>query len=82
MPTPQNDALTYYKDHGFISAPGRFSHLFKDLPADISQLCRIIQGLLVHAFWAERDRQRDLQNEVGGKNSGHLGRGKAHPKKV
>ena len=54
MPTSTDDALTYYAGHGIISDPGRFARLYDNLPQDISQLCRIIQGLLIHAFWAER----------------------------
>ena len=54
MPTSTNDALAYYTEHGPISDPGRFARLFDNLPQDISQLCRIVQGLLLHAFWAER----------------------------
>ena len=54
MITPTDDALTYYAEHGVISDPGKFSHLFDNLPQDISQLRKIIQGLLLHIIWAER----------------------------
>jgi len=54
MPISTDDAHTYYAEHGIISNPGNFTHLFDILPQDISQLCRIIQGLLLHPFWAER----------------------------
>ena len=54
MTTSTNDTHTYYAEHGIISDPGRFSHLFDSLPQDVSQLCGIVQGLLLHAIWAER----------------------------
>jgi hypothetical protein len=54
MSTPYSDPLTYYAAHGPISNPGRFSGLFESLPSEISELCRIVQGSLLHAFWAER----------------------------
>ena len=54
MPTSTADALTYYAEYGIISDPGRFGRLYDNLPSDISQLCRINQGLLLHPFWAER----------------------------
>ena len=48
------DELTYYSDHGAITDPGAFSGLFDAIPADVSELCGIVQGLLLHVFWAER----------------------------
>ena len=48
------DELEYY------AAPGRMTDLssvaehVRDLPADVPSLCRIVQGLVVHPFWAER----------------------------
>jgi len=54
MPTSTADALAYYTEYGIISDPGRFGRLYNNLPSDISQLCRISQGLLLHPFWAER----------------------------
>jgi len=54
MPTSIDAAHTYYAEYGIISNPGNFTYLFDILPQDISQLCRIIQGLILHPFWAER----------------------------
>ncbi len=54
MPISIDDALTYYAEHGIISNPGKFRVYYDNLPSEISQLCRIIQGLLLHPFWAER----------------------------
>jgi len=46
MPISTGEALTYYAEHGIISSPGKFRGYYDNLPSDISQLCRIIQGLL------------------------------------
>ena len=64
IPTSTEDALTYYTEHGIISDPGRFARFFNNLPQDISQLCRIIQGLLLHAFWAERYGEKPSEERI------------------
>ncbi len=67
MKTAIDDALVYYAEHGIISDPGEFVGLFDGLPTDVSLLCRRVQGLLIHIFWAERygeklsvDRKADV----------------------
>jgi len=54
MSISTDDAFAYYAKHGIISDPGSFVGLFENLPSDVAQLCSIIQGLLLHVFWAER----------------------------
>lgn len=54
MSTPTNDELEFYAKYGIITDPGRFVGLLKNLPPDISQLCSVIQGLLLHVFWAKQ----------------------------
>lgn len=54
MSGSSENALAYYAEHGIISTPGQYVGLFENLPSDISQLCSVIQGLLIHVFWAER----------------------------
>ncbi len=44
----------YYAKVGTITDPGQFVGLFDELPSEIAELCKIVQGLLVHVFWAER----------------------------
>jgi transglutaminase superfamily protein len=45
---------------GYYASPGRMTDLsdiaehVRMLPADVPSLCRIVQGLVVHPFWAER----------------------------
>jgi hypothetical protein len=50
MPTD----LTLFTQPGPMTDPGPYRHLFENLPADISRLCKIVQGATVHVFWAER----------------------------
>jgi hypothetical protein len=46
--------LKYYSKHSIMSDPGAYSNLFDSLPTQIDQLCRVVQGLMIHVFWAER----------------------------
>ena len=46
--------LEYYSKHSVMSDPGVMAELYSALPTDIARLCRIIQGLMIHVFWAER----------------------------
>ncbi|NIM93658.1 MAG: transglutaminase domain-containing protein [Anaerolineales bacterium] len=62
MSNTLEDALSYYTVYGIVTNPGVFGGLFENLPPDISQLRRIVQGLLVHVFWAERYGE-DLSEE-------------------
>jgi len=59
---------TYFAQPGSITQPGPYASLIDGLPADIGKLCRIVQGLTVHIFWAERygikhttERQSEVQ---------------------
>jgi hypothetical protein len=44
----------WYATHSDESDPGRFCHLFKDLPRDIPGLCTVSQGLFIHVFHASK----------------------------
>lgn len=46
--------LKYFASHGTISDPGKYKNTFKDIPDEPSEICSLIQGLLIHAFWIER----------------------------
>lgn len=46
--------LDYYSTLGQMSDPRKYAALYSDLPRDIPSLVRIVQGLLIHIFWAER----------------------------
>jgi len=46
--------LDYYARLGIMTDPKEHAHLFEKLPAEVSALRDVVQGLLVHVFWAER----------------------------
>ena len=46
--------LAFYRGQGAVSNPGRYGYLFEDLPATVAELVRIVQGITIHVFWAER----------------------------
>ena len=48
------DPLKFYANPGPMTAPGPMVTLLDDLPADVGQLVRVVQGLLIHVFWADR----------------------------
>jgi len=54
MPISQDFELAFYTKYGPITDPGRFVGLLAELPSDVGELCRIVQGLILHVFWAER----------------------------
>lgn len=67
LPSPE-DPLTYYSTLGPMTDPRQYAYLFQDLPTDISALCRMLQGAMVHIFWAERYGLRlseERKREVG-----------------
>jgi len=49
-----NDPLEYYARPGWMTDPRGHADLFDGLPTDIPTLCRVVQGILLHIFWAER----------------------------
>ena len=62
------DPSGYYAAQGPISDPGAHSSALDGLPADVSELCEVIQGLLAHPGWAPvygwtitKEREEDLQ---------------------
>lgn len=46
--------LTFFTQYGKITNPGSYAQLYNDLPSDIPSLVQVVQGLIVHIFWAER----------------------------
>lgn len=46
--------LTYFAQHGKMTHPGPHAHLYADLPSDVASLVKVVQGLVIHVFWAER----------------------------
>ncbi len=44
----KDEILTFYRTQSTITQPGKQSALFTDLPQSIEELCKIVQGLLIH----------------------------------
>jgi hypothetical protein len=59
---------SFFSQFGRMTDPGPFADLYADLPADLPSLVKVVQGLIIHVFWAERygvtlspDRQAEVQ---------------------
>jgi hypothetical protein len=48
------EVLDYFRQPGSITDPGPLANHLDHLPTDLGELCRIVQGLTIHIFWAER----------------------------
>ena len=51
---PRIDLLNYYAQPGPMTDPQTYASWLNDLPSDISSLVKVVQGVMVHIFWAER----------------------------
>jgi hypothetical protein len=49
-----NSTLTYFTQQGRMSDPGAYAYLYENLPTSISELVKLVQGITIHVFWAER----------------------------
>jgi len=49
-----DDILNYYSLLSRSTDPGQHLDLFADLPDSVSELVRVVQGCMIHVFWAER----------------------------
>ncbi len=46
--------LAYFTAHSPMTNPGRHADRLEAAPTDLADLCRTVQGLQLHIFWAER----------------------------
>jgi hypothetical protein len=46
--------LEWYAAPGMMTDPQKYAALFDGLPTDIVALCQVVQGLMIHIFWAAR----------------------------
>jgi hypothetical protein len=46
-------ALDFYAQQSFLTDPGLHADWLSDLPDDLPALCQVVQGLLIHQYWAE-----------------------------
>lgn len=49
-----DSTLTYFVEQGRISDPGMHLSLYENLPTSVSELVKLVQGVTIHVFWAER----------------------------
>jgi len=54
MAEPSHDPLSFFTHPGFVTHPGSLIGPLQGLPADLPALCKVVQGLTLHVFWAER----------------------------
>jgi hypothetical protein len=71
--------LTFFAEQGPISNPGNYEYLFENLPTEIDELCKVVQGITIHVFWAERyglklspKRQEEVQLRWMEKRLAHI----------
>ncbi len=49
-----NEMLTFYAAPGIYTDPGELSPMLAGLPTTLPELVHVVQGALIHIFWAER----------------------------
>jgi len=65
MAEPAVDPIAFYSAPGPITEPGRLAPLLNGLPADLPSLVGVVQGLLLHVFWAERYGEKLSEERKG-----------------
>jgi len=63
QPESHGVPLDYYARQGIMTDPLENSDLLRELPDDIPTLCQIVQGILIHIFWAHRSCGLELSEE-------------------
>lgn len=67
--------LTYYAHPGPMTDPGRYAFLLDGPPSELPELVKVVQGLLLHIFWAERygvKLSEERQEEVQIRSAAHM----------
>jgi transglutaminase-like putative cysteine protease len=60
------EMLAYYTTPESITNPGNYAALLEDMPTNVAGLVEVVQGLLIHIFWAERyDRILSEEDKQG-----------------
>ena len=47
-------ALEFFATPGRMTSPGDQAGLLEHLPCDVGSLRQVVQGLMIHVFWAEQ----------------------------
>lgn len=53
MDESNSGMLDYYRQPHIMTEPGEYGYLLKNLPDSIPALCKTVQGVILHIFWAE-----------------------------
>jgi hypothetical protein len=60
--------LQYYIDQSIMTNPGEYAYLYQKLPSDVSELCEVVQGVMLHIFWTQgygvelaEERKKEVQ---------------------
>jgi hypothetical protein len=53
MTVVDDDPLGFYSQPGFMTDPQGLAVMFAELPDDLPALCKVVQGLLLHQYWAQ-----------------------------
>lgn len=53
MEQGNGNILDYCRQPGIMTQPGEYSHLLKHVPSGIPDLCKTVQGVILHIFWSE-----------------------------
>ena len=48
------DELTYYSQQSRMSNPGTYATALLDLPTNIAQMVKVVQGVTIHVFWTKQ----------------------------
>jgi hypothetical protein len=62
------EILEYYTKQGIVTDPGEHAELYEDLPSELPELVRTVQGFVIHVFHAHRhgiELSDERQKEVG-----------------
>jgi hypothetical protein len=46
--------LAFYASQSVVTDPGEHADMYADLPSEVSELCKVVQGSLIHVFHAFR----------------------------
>jgi len=51
---PSKAELSFYAAQGVMTDPGQHADMYAELPPQVSELCKVVQGNLIHVFHAQR----------------------------
>jgi len=58
-----NSYLNYYKEHSEITDPGKYGYMYKNLPSNIYDITKSIQGLILHVAFIKPNGIDSLEKD-------------------